>query len=546
VQVDLRTGEGIALPLSLLVMGVVFGGFIAAGLPIVGAIASIAGGLGALLAWSHLLELDASVVNVVTVLGLGLCIDYGLLIVSRYREELRDTDREPGSRADRADALGVTLATAGRTVVFSAVTVAISLMGLLAFGAEIFKAIGAAAMSIVLIALLVAITLVPALIALAGERMARPGAAHHIPGVRRLARRLGDVAPAEGRFSALARWVQRHALKVFLGLTALLLLAAAPVLHMQLRSDGIQLLPESSAQRQFFTDMADNYPAAASPEVTVVADAPVNEVRAWADRVARMDGVESVDPPQRRGDLVVLGVRTDGADPMSQAARDVVHELRADRPDFPTWVTGQAAGLVDFTGDLKERAPIAIGAVVLATFVLLFLMTGSLLVPLKALVMNIVSLGASLGVLVWIFQDGHFQNLLGFTSPGGIEAFVPALTLAFGFGLAMDYEVFLLSRIVEQRHLGANNDLAVERGLQRSGRIITSAALIIIIVFAGFIAGQLLVIKEVGVALAVAVFIDATLVRMLLVPATMTLLGEWNWWAPAYLRKVYRRFGLRE
>jgi RND superfamily putative drug exporter len=184
--------------------------------------------------------------------------------------------------------------------------------------------------------------------------------------------------------------------------------------------------------------------------------------------------------------------------------------------------------------------------VVLATFVLLFLMTGSVLVPFKALFMNVVSLGASLGVVVWVFQDGVGDALLGFVSPGGVEVAIPPLVLAFGFGLAMDYEVFLLSRIAEFRRDGLSNDKAVVMGLQRSGRIITSAALIIVVVFAGFATGKLLVIKETGVALAVAVAIDATLVRMLLVPATMTLLGEWNWWAPPPLRRLHDKFGLGE
>ncbi|MFZ5870433.1 MAG: MMPL family transporter [Actinomycetota bacterium] len=545
VEVDLRTGEGIALPVSLLVMIFVFGGFIAAGLPIAGAVASILAGLGALLAWSHVLNLDAAVVNVVTVLGLGLCIDYGLLVVSRYREELRSSALEPGSRAARDAALVATLATAGRTVTFSAITVAISLMGLLAFRADILRAVGAASMSVVVVALLVALVLVPALIALAGDRLARPGAARHVPGLRVVAARFGDVAPAEGRFSQLARWVQRHALRVFVAVTAVLLVLGAPSLAMTLRNDGVELLPTSSPQRQFFTDLAEQFPATEPPAVTVVADAGVEEVAAWAEDVARVEGVASVDPPEQQGDLTVLGVRVDG-DPVGDEARDVVSTLRDQRPEFDTWVTGQAAGLVDFTADLRQRAPFAVLAVVAATFVLLFLMTGSVLVPLKALLMNVVSLGASLGILVWIFQWGNLEGPLGFTSTGGIEAFVPALALAFGFGLAMDYEVFLLSRIVEERGKGAPNDLAVERGLQRSGRIITSAALIIIIVFLGFVAGRLLVIKEVGVALAVAVLVDATLVRMLLVPATMTLLGEWNWWAPAPLRRLHARFGVRE
>ncbi|MFP5333909.1 MAG: MMPL family transporter [Actinomycetes bacterium] len=546
VETDLRTGEGIALPVSLLVMIFVFGGFLAAGMPIAGAITSILTGLGALLGWSHVLDLDASVVNVVTVLGLGLCIDYGLLVVSRYREELRASAHRPGSRAGRDAALVTALSTAGRTVTFSAVTVAISLMGLLAFRADILRAVGAAAMSIVVVALAVALVLVPTLIVLAGDRLARPGVAAHVPGLRTVARRFGDVAPEEGRFSRLARWVQRHAAAVLVAVTALLLLLGAPALQMVLRTDGVELLPTSSEQRQFFTELESRFPASAGPDVTVVADASVTEVAAWAQDVAALDGVESVDAPETRGDLTVLGVRTEGDDALGEQARDVVQALRADRPDFDTWVTGQAAGLVDFTADLRERTPVAVLSVVAATFVLLFLLTGSVLVPLKALLMNLVSLGASLGILVWVFQWGNLESLLGFSSTGGIEAFVPALAVAFGFGLAMDYEVFLLSRIVEERQHGASNDLAVERGLQRSGRIITSAALIIVIVFLGFVAGQLLIVKEVGVALAVAVAVDATLVRMLLVPATMTLLGEWNWWAPKPLRRLHSRFGIRE
>jgi RND superfamily putative drug exporter len=241
--------------------------------------------------------------------------------------------------------------------------------------------------------------------------------------------------------------------------------------------------------------------------------------------------------------LVVLGVHT-GGDDAGQTATHVVQRLRSHRPDFPIWVLGQAAGEIDYAAAIGSRAPLAAGVVVLATFVLLFLMTGSVLVPLKALVMNVVSLGASLGVLVLIFQNGHLESLLGFTSTGAIESTIPPLVLAFGFGLAMDYEVFLLSRIKEEHDASGDNDVAVVRGLQRSGRIITSAALLVVIVFAGLIAGKLLVVKQTGVALAAAVAIDATLVRMLLVPATMTLLGEWNWWAPAPLRRLHARFGL--
>jgi putative drug exporter of the RND superfamily len=546
VEVDLRTGEGVALPISLLVMVLVFGGFLAAGLPLAGAIASIGGGLAALWGFSQLIDLDATVVNVVTILGLGLCIDYGLLVVSRFREELRRVMAVPHAptREEIEHAVGRTVAVAGRTVLFSGLIVAISLSGLMFFQAEILRAIGAAGVSVVAVALVVAIGLVPAAMALAGPRLVRPGLPQRVPGLRVLLARLGDVAPPEGVFSRLAHAVQRRPWTVTLGVAALLVLVAVPALGMQLRSSGAELMPRGSDQRTFVEQLDRHYPALASPDVVVVAEAAPSQVGPWAQRVASFPGVASVDLPVQRGSVTVLGVRVDGGDAGGSVARDVVQRLRAERPGFPAHATGQAAGQLDFTSALTRRAPWAVALVVLATFVLLFLMTGSVLVPLKALLMNVVSLGASLGVVTIVFQGGHLEGLLHFSSTGAVETTIPPMVLAFGFGLAMDYEVFLLSRIKEQRDLGRSNDEAVAGGLQRSGRIITSAALLVVIVFAGLLVAQVLTVKQTGVALMTAVIIDATLVRMLLVPATMTLLGEWNWWAPRPLRRLHDRFGI--
>ncbi|HET8616585.1 MAG TPA: MMPL family transporter [Actinomycetales bacterium] len=557
VEVDLRTGEGVALPISLLVMVLVFGGFLAAGMPLAGAIASIAGALASLYGFSRVIELDATVVNVVTILGLGLCIDYGLLIVSRFREELHvlDTGRagpagseslpESGRRAVEL-ALGRTVAHAGRTVLFSALIVGISLSGLLLFQTTILRALGAAGVSAVVVALLVALTFVPAMIGLAGHRLLRPGLPMRVPGVRSLLRRLGDVAPSQGVFSRLALRVQRHPWIVALVVVAALIGLAAPALSLRMTSSGTALLPKGADQRTFFEQLDARYPALADPDVTVVARADLAQVQAWSRDVTTVPGVASTVPPEQLEGLVVLGIQVVGDDPTGQTATTVVEHLRSHRPTFPIWVVGQAAGELDYSHAIRARAPLAGGLVVLATFVLLFLMTGSVLVPLKALLMNVVSLGASLGVLVLIFQDGNLEKLLGFTSTGAIESTIPPLVLAFGFGLAMDYEVFLLSRIKEEHDHGRDNDSSVVHGLQRSGRIITSAALLVVIVFTGLIAGKLLVVKQTGVALATAVAIDATLVRMLLVPATMTLLGEWNWWAPAPLRRLHARFGVTE
>ncbi|GIG39799.1 putative membrane protein [Cellulomonas phragmiteti] len=548
VEDDLRTGELVALPIALLIMVVVFGGFLAAGMPMAGALASIAGGLGALLALTYVMDVDASVVNVVTVLGLGLSIDYGLLIVSRYREELHRTvgaDDGAGSRRRRGDGAVVTavertMATAGRTVVFSAVTVAVSIAGLLVFRPDILRAVGAGGVAVVLVAVATAVTLVPALLVLTGRRLARPGLLARVPGLRRAS----DVGAEEGAFSSLAGRVQRHPWWVMLGSVALLALLASPALHMQLRISGLELLPEGTTQRAYVADLEENYPAASSAAVTVVAAASLPDATAWTDELAELPGVVAVDPPAALGAYVVIGVRADTDDPGGAVAADVVREVRGLDAPFERWVVGQAASQIDFTDALLARAPIALGIVGAATLVLLFLMTGSVVIPVKALVTNALSIVASLGVLVWAFQDGHLEGLLGFTSTGGIETYVLALVIAFAFGLAMDYEVFLLARIKELYDTGMPTDRAVLLGLQRSGRIITSAAAIIIVVFAGFVAGDLVVIKQVGFALAFAVLIDATLVRLLLVPATMTVLDRANWWAPRPLRRLYDRFAI--
>ena len=549
VEKDLVKGELIALPISLLVMVLVFGGFVAAGMPIMGAIASIAGALATLLAFSYVIDLDASVVNVVTVMGLGLCIDYGLLIVSRYREELRKRFSElttRSTRAARTEALVATMGTAGRTVLFSAITVAISLSGLMVFQADIFRAIGAAGVSVVVVALLVALTLVPALLALAGARMLRPGAMTKVPVLKRVANRLGDVAPDVGFFSGLARWTQKRPWLVMIGVLAILGLLAAPALRLEMRSSGEQLLPPGHPDRVFFDTLAEQYPAFGLPQVQVVGQTSPEQMSQLAEDVSTMAGVELVSPPRPVGDeYAVFSVFMTNPDVGSAEAKDVVTQVRETRTPFRTWVTGQTAHLMDFTHAIGQRVIWAVAIVMLATFVLLFLLTGSILVPIKALLINVVSLGASLGVLVLIFQDGRFESFLNFSSVGGIEAIIPILVVALGFGLAMDYEMFLLSRIKEFKDKGLTNNEAVVIGLQRSGRIITSAALIVVLVFSGFALGDLLVIKETGIALAVAVTIDATLVRCLLVPATMTLLGEWNWWAPAPLRRLHDRLGLR-
>ncbi|MEV6207803.1 MMPL family transporter [Kitasatospora sp. NPDC051914] len=521
---DTRFGEIVTLPLTLIVMVLVFGGLAAAGLPGIGAIASVGGALLAMFGFSRIMDIDTSVLPIATVLGLGLSIDYALLMVNRFREER-------GLGATIAQAVERTAATAGRTVAFSGLTVAVALSGLFVFTSPVFRAVGVAGVSVVVIAMAAALTLVPALLGFVGRRIKTPT----------------EPVPDEGFFSRTVRRVQKRAMPVMLLCVALLTAAGAPFLGAEPRSSGADVLPKSFASRQVADTVAQRFPDQAPAPVTVVVASNQKAAQAYADDVvAKLPGVSGVRAVTPVGDdLTTVDVMVKG-DPQGDRARKVVDELRADRGGLTTYVTGDAASVVDFQHEVSTRGPWALGLVAVGTLVLLFLMTGSAVMPVKALLMNLLSLGASLGALTLVFQHGWFSGLLGFTPAGGLEPFVPVLVFAFAFGLSMDYEVFLLSRIKELYDQGHDSTRSVQLGLQRSGRIITSAGLLMVIVFAGFAAGQMLMVKQMGIALAVAVAVDATLVRCLLVPAAMSLAGEFNWWAPAPLRKLHRRIGLSE
>ncbi len=552
---DLERGEAVALPIALVVMLLVFGGFLAAGIPLLGAIVSIVGSLGVLFGITFLTDIDTTVINVITAVGLGLSIDYGLLVVSRFREEYRSALAAMGQewhlsdedrRGIRLLAIRRTADRAGRTVLFSGTTFAIASAGLLVFQPRIVRAIGVGALSVTAIAIATALTLVPALLALTGGRLIRPGALTRLPGVGRLITRFGDIAPAEGFFSKLTRRVQKHPALVTAACVLVLLAVGSPLLTLRLANTSIDAIPASSSQYSFTETLAKQFPDAASPRVELVTATEADAV-AWAAQVSKLPHVDSVAAPLQRGDGWGTVVR---ADPVHGV--DLVQTIRADRPDFPDRTPGRVTGIDAQTADLSDSligsAPWAILIVALGTIVLLFLMTGSLIVPLKALVASALSLGASLGVLVWGFEQGNFAGILDF-DPGhvhGVDVLVLLLTFAFGFGLAMDYEMFIISRIKEQVDAGVEPRESIARGLQRSGRIITSAAAIIIVVFAGFATGDLMVIKQLGVALAVAVLLDATLVRCLLVPAFMTWQHRIMWWAPAPLKRLHARIGFDE
>jgi uncharacterized membrane protein YdfJ with MMPL/SSD domain len=545
---DLRRGETVALPIALVVMLIVFGGFIAAGVPLVGAGAAIGGGLGILFGITHVTDIDTTVINVVTAVGLGLSIDYGLLMVSRFREEYRARveAHRPGRKL-RLEAIARTAETAGRTVLFSGVIFLIASAGLLVFEPRMVRAVGFGAMAVTLIAIVSALTLIPALLSLTGDRLLRPGLLTRLPGVGRLISRFGDVAPAEGFFSKLTRRVQRHPAIVTIACALALIIVGSPIATLRLANTSVDATPRSSEQYDFIGTLQAEFPDAATPRVALVTESEADG-QEWGRAVADLDHVESVGDTREVGDAWQTAVRLD--DPENGVA--VVGEIRAGRAAIEglddAWVTGTDARTADLGNSLLASAPWAVLILALGTIVLMFLMTGSLIIPIKALVASALSLGASIGVLVWGFEMGNFAGLMGFdaSTVHGVDVLVLLLTFIFGFGLAMDYEMFILSRIKEQADAGVAPSEAIAIGLQRSGRIITSAALIIIVVFAGFATGDLMVIKQLGTALAVAVLLDATLVRCLLVPAFMTWQRRILWWAPAPLKRLHARFGLSD
>ncbi|MDR0416916.1 MAG: MMPL family transporter [Propionibacteriaceae bacterium] len=541
----LVTAEAISLPAALLVMMVVFGGFLAAGMPVLGALAAIATGLGGMLLINTVMALDAVIINVITIIGLGLSVDYGLLMVSRFREELASCGAAGHGGPARRDpavqqAVYRTIVTAGRTIIFSALTIAVCVLGLATMRPPLLKGIAVGGAMAVLLAMLAATSLVPAALTLLGRHFVRPSPLRRIPGLRRVISGLGDLATDHGAFAALARWVQRRAWLAGGAALVLLVAAASLVGGLQLRSTGLGLLPADDEQGQYYAEVDRCYPLLATPDLSVVTAGPLDDaaLAEVGERLASLAAVAEVGGPASLGDggHQVFTVRLDLDDAGGPEAIAAVEAIRAF--GLPVHVAGDAADQLDFRTALIDALPQAATLIVLAVFILLYLMTASLVVPLKALLVNGLSIVASLGLAAWLFTAEH-----GFPATG-LEIYVVAMVVAFGFGLAMDYEVFLLDRVKETYDRTGDNDLAVRHALQRSGRIITSAAAVIIVVFLGFAAGGLAPLQQAGVTLAIVVALDASLVRMVLVPATMTVLGRLNWWAPRPLKRLAASFAI--
>jgi RND superfamily putative drug exporter len=521
---DAQRAEMISLPIALVVMAIVFGGIVAAGVPIALAFGGVFATMIALAIVASITDVPLYALNVVMMLGLGLGIDYGLLMVSRFREER-------GTGSDVPSAVMRTMASSGRTVVFSALTVAAALASLLVFEDVSMRSIGLAGIFVVLACMSAALTLMPALLALFGAR-------------------LGASAPSSdhGWFARTARLISRRAGLVVAIVGILLVLLASPFVNARFDDLDVRSLPKSSETRQVAETIDAKFPGVTQEPVWSIVDTDRDDPRltGYLADIRELDGVSRAEISDiSRGGITAIEISAEGATNGPTSER-VVNEVRGLDTPLEVRVGGDPAETVDFRESLVRRLPYAVGVIVLATFVLLFLMTGSVVLPLKAILMNVLSLGATFGALVWIFQDGHLSGLLGFSPPGALDLIMPVIVFVFAFGLSMDYEVFMLARIKEAYDESGDNDAAVAIGLQRSGRIITSAALLIVLVFAGFAAGEIVAMKQLGLGLALAVVIDATIVRTLLVPATMKLMGRWNWWAPAPLAGLHRRVGLHE
>ena len=568
VKDDLHRAEVVVLPLVLVFLLIVFGSVVAAMLPLAVGLLGVGAGMAVTGLLSWIMPVSVYAANVVSMIGLGVAIDYSLFVVSRYREEL--VAHPPPV------ALSRTLATAGRTVIFSGMAVGIGLLGMILLRMGSVSTIGIASTVVVGFAVLYSLTLLPALLAILGPR------------VNALSLWRGDPADfgPQSPWHRLATAVMARPWHVLVPVVLVLIVLGLPFRHIHLGTPDISTLPERAESRRGQELLTREFPQIEPNRIVVVlhypdnaglTEARVDELHAlsrWlAGRpgVARVDSVVDLDPritldqykmmasapremlpppmreafEQMTGPRVSLLVAQTPFAVDSQEARALVKTIRREHPPVGAelLVTGRTAYDVDFVALVSRVAPGAVAFVLAATFVALFLLLGSVLLPLKAVVMNCLSVTASYGALVWIFQDGHFKDFLGFT-PGPIEPVIPLIMFCVLFGLSMDYEVLLLSRTHEEFERTRDNDRAVVASLAATGRLITGAALIMATVFFGFGAARAVMLKEMGIGMGIAIVMDATVIRALLVPATMRLLGDWNWWAPGPLKRLWERLRL--
>lgn len=552
IETDLVRAETIAFPITAVLLVLIFGSLVAASLPLFIGGFSIVGTFLVLQILTEFTEVSIFALNLTTALGLGLAIDYSLFVVSRYREELA-AGFEPKQAVSR------TVQTAGRTVLFSAGTVAASLASMLVFDLAFLRSFGYAGIAVVALAAVGAVVVLPAILALLGHRVDRL--------------KIRNVKPAgtgTGVWHRIATGVMRRPWPIATGAVLLLALLGAPFLGVQLGRSDDRVLPASAAVREAGDILRADFNSFEAAPINVVADssdaaADPAAVEQYAATLSTLDGVSHVEaftgtyaagvevaPPSPAsarfaaptGATYLSVIPT--VEPISPEGEALVNTIRGLDAPFDVLVTGGSADLVDTKASLFGSLPLALGIIGVITFVLLFLMFGSVVVPAKAVVLNMLSLSATFGALVWIFQDGHLASLLGFTSTGTLEITMPILMFAIAFGLSMDYEVFLLSRIKEEHDAGRSNIDSVAIGLERTGRIVTAAAVLIAVVFIAFATSNVSFMKMFGIGMTLAVLVDAFIVRATLVPAFMRLAGDANWWAPGWMRRIYRRYGIKE
>jgi uncharacterized membrane protein YdfJ with MMPL/SSD domain len=537
VEKDLRMAELLAFPLLFLLSLLFFRSGVAALLPLMIGGLAIVGTFMLLRLANEAVDVSIFALNLTTGLGLGLAIDYSLFVVSRYREEIARSG--PGLEAMRR-----TMNTAGRTVLFSSLTVAAALASLLVFPQRFLYSMGLGGAMVALLAATISLTVLPAVLALLGNRVNALA-----PGFLQRRAERDATHTEDGFWYRLSRFVMRRPIGVATATAALLLILGIPFYSLKFTSVDAQVLPESASARQVDDVMRAEFPPFRdTPYLLLVEHANARSLAAIERGVSQVDGIAQVQPPQRlgNGDAVIQAYGSDSY--ISQTSRDAVGEIRDLRVPGGSelLVGGAAAHFVDLQSSLVSHGPIALAIVITATLVILFLMTGSVVLPVKQLLMNALNLSATFGILVFIFQDGRLEGLLDYRSQGALEQTMPILLFAVVFGLSTDYGVFLLSRIKEAHDSGIESSRAVAVGLERTGRIVTAAALLFAIAIGAFATSQIVFIKENGLGTAIAVLIDASLIRALLVPSLMELLGDWNWWAPRPLRRLHHRFGLSE
>jgi putative drug exporter of the RND superfamily len=549
---DLTHAETLAVPITLILLLIAFASIVAASLPLAIGVIAIFGAFAELFLVSEVTDVSIFAINLATALGLGLGIDYALLIVNRFREEMVAQDSVE-------EALVRTVSSAGRTVIFSSLTVAVALSALLVFPLYFLRSFAYAGIGVVVIALLGAVVTLPAILALLGPRV----------NAGRL-RRSRPVRAASGNsvfWQGVARRVMRRPILFALPVVALLVVAGVPFLHATFGVPDDRVLPITLPSREVGDALRSNFGGGTTTALTAVIEGspPAGAVAAYAQHLSSLPSVQSVgstagsfsgghqtaaaNPSDDRfmaGGVQYLNLIAP-ADTQSSDSQRLVSAVRAVAPPNGTtaFIGGAAAELVDGNTAIGSHLALAIAIIAISTFILLFLFTGSVLLPIKALVLNLLSLTGVFGAMVWIFQDGHGSGFLGFT-PGVVNTSMPVLLFCIAFGLSMDYEVFLLSRIKEFHDRGVTNDEAVVSGLAHTARIITTAAALLTVTFLAFATSKVSFMQLFGLGTAIAIVVDATLIRAILVPVFMHVAGEANWWAPGPLRRLHRRIGLGE